>query len=58
MNMKGSTVYLTKEEKEALMRAIDQYGNDAMYATDKSFVDFYLENDEKPLASASAKFCR
>ena len=54
--MKGSTVYLTKEEKEALIRAIDQYQNDAMYATDKRFVDFYMENDEKPLESASAKF--
>ncbi len=55
MKMKGSTVYLTKEEKEALMRAIDQYQNDAMYATDKGFVDFYIENDEKPIESVSAK---
>ena len=49
-------MYLTKEEKEALIRAIDQYQNDAMYATDKRFVDFYMENDGKPLESASAKF--
>lgn len=53
--MKGSTVYLTKEEKEALMRAIDQYGNDALYATDKGLIDFYIETDEKPLGSVSAK---
>ncbi len=55
MKMKGSTVYLTKEEKEAINRAINQYQNDVMYATDRGFVDFYIETDEKPLESASAK---
>ena len=54
----GSNVYLTSTEKEALIRAIDQYQNDVMYASDSAFIDFYQKYDEYALANAVKKLSK
>lgn len=51
----GSTVYLTTSEKEALIRAIDQYTSAVTYATDREFIDFFQKYDEQALISAENK---
>lgn len=55
-SFKGSSIYLTTSEKEALKRAIDQY-NIAVSGADKDnpFVAFYNKYDAEPLRSASKK---
>lgn len=58
MNNRGSTVYLTPSEKEAICRAIDQYITDVEGSDDKLFVAFYLEHDEHALISALKKLRR
>ena len=53
---KGSNVYLTSAEKEALKRAISQYLDDIETSDESSsFVQFFREYDEKPLSSAYDK---
>jgi len=52
---KGSTVYLTSEEKGALTRAIRQYSEDVQDAEDEGFVGFFVKYDQEPLARAYDK---
>ena len=54
-SFRGSNVYLTTSEKEALKRAIDQYHTNITSAEDKSFIDFYKKYDQEALASAYKK---
>lgn len=54
-SFKGSNVYLTGTEKDALLRAIDQYQNNVMYASDSAFIDFYQKHDEYALANVEKK---
>lgn len=55
-SFKGSNIFLTAEEKEALKRAINQYLEDVAGADkDSPFAQFFHEYDEKPLSSAYDK---
>ena len=54
-SFRGSTVYLTRSEKEALIRAIDQYQSAVTYASDRKFIDFFQKYDEQALISAENK---
>ena len=54
-SFRGSNVYLTGVEKEALKRAIDQYYVAVEGAEDKRFIDFFKKYDQEALASAYGK---
>ena len=51
----GSNVYLTSMEKEALLRAIDQYTSAVEYASDRNFIEFFQKYDEFNLMNAEKK---
>ena len=55
-SFKGSNVYLTSAEKEALKRAIDQY-QDVVTSADRNspLIQFFHKYDEEPLSSAYDK---
>ncbi|WP_042258464.1 hypothetical protein [Butyrivibrio proteoclasticus] len=58
-SFRGSIVYLTSMEKEALKRAINQYLEDVGGADKNSpFAQFFHEYDEGPLSSAYNKLIK
>lgn len=54
-SFRGSTIYLTGSEKEALKRAIDQYQSAVGYSEDEKFIEFFDKYDRSALVSAFKK---
>ena len=54
-SFRGSNVYLTGIEKEALKRAIDQYYTNVEGTEDKRFIEFFKKYDQEALTSAYDK---
>lgn len=54
-SFRGSMIYLTGSEKEALKRAIDQYERAVGYSEDEKFKEFFDKYDRSALESAFKK---
>ena len=55
--MRGTNVYLTPAEKEAIGRAIQEY-IEKVEVAEGSYVEFFEKYDEKPLESVRKKICK
>jgi len=54
-SFRGSMIYLTGSEKEALKRAIDQYESAVGYSEDERLIEFFDKYDRSALSSALKK---
>ena len=54
-SFRGSTIYLTGSEREALKRAIDQYESAVDYSEDEKLIEFFNKYDRSALVSAFKK---